>query len=520
MRQTILSVVLDVDPQSARHLSDLIEAFKRQQEEAGVETYGRLKDGVPSLHFLSMSIFPGAHYDPIFVIEANFDGSPDAFWGQMEATLADLLRPMLRCCKRPADSDGLAYDAVTKPDLRVPVVAYLARRTLRPSVFHQGNRGLERDRILRERDLFLAIRDELAQASPTAPNPYRAIPAEQIHVRLRNAMVRSFPWLAEPAPPRISWIERAADFCRLLAFLFATFLCLSIPGMAVAPVTPAWRFAVLTALPGRTGGDRPVGHAPRPGRRRRADPFRRPDPGQPVGEEQADVVRTPGHPGCRPAARRGALCRRCHRDRVDLHDADHGIELWRLPYGRRRGSSCWDWQASPSRRRPSSCGCAGSSGAIRPTMSRRSMTGLLREMARREDWIAQNHMGSVCPRQAGCPALRSSSARAILDMGLLTQGDRDGRLSRQHADRSLRPLGVHQQRQSPDVLQQLRSQLGELPGRLHRKGARRTHACLGQRRRLPADPLSGARRRQPRAQVQGVGPSLDGGKPVLVQRLS
>jgi hypothetical protein len=51
---------------------------------------------------------------------------------------------------------------------------------MRPSVFHQGNRGLERDRILRERDLFLAIMDELAQASPTAPNPYRAIPAEQI----------------------------------------------------------------------------------------------------------------------------------------------------------------------------------------------------------------------------------------------------------------------------------------------------------------------------------------------------
>ena len=248
MPQTILSVVLDVDPHSARHLSDLIEAFKRQQEEEGTETYGRLKDGVPSLHFLSMSVFQGAHYDPIFVIEANFDGPPAAFWGHVEATLADRLRPMLRCCKRPADDDGPAYDAVTKPDSRAPVVAYLQRRTLRPSVFHQGNRGLERDRILRERDLFLAIRGELAQASPTAPNPYRAIAAEQIHVRLRNAMLRLFPWLAEAAPPRLPWTERAADFCRLLAFLFATFLCLSIPGKVVAPVTPAWRFAILTAV--------------------------------------------------------------------------------------------------------------------------------------------------------------------------------------------------------------------------------------------------------------------------------
>lgn len=248
MRQTILSVVLDVDPQSAGHLSDLIDEFKRQQEEAGAETYGRLKDGVPSLHFLSMSVFPGAHYDPIFVIEANFDGSPDAFWGHVEATLADHLRPMLRCCKRPADNDGPGYDAVTRPVSPGPVVAYLQRRTLRPSVFHQGNRGLERDRILRERDLFLAIRGELAQADPTAPNPYRAIAAEQVHTRLRDAMLRSFPWLAEAAPSRISRTERAADFGRLLAFLFAAFLCLSIPGMAVAPVTPAWRFMALTAV--------------------------------------------------------------------------------------------------------------------------------------------------------------------------------------------------------------------------------------------------------------------------------
>jgi membrane protein implicated in regulation of membrane protease activity len=248
MRQTILSVVLDVDPRSASHLSALIEDFKLYQEQAGAESYSRLKDGVPSLHFLSMSVFKDTHYDPIFVIEANFDGSPGPFWAHMEATLANHLRPMLRCCKRPADSDGPAYDAVTKPDSRGPVVPYLQLRTLRPSVFHQGNRGLERDRILRERDLFLAIRDVLAQTSPSAPDPYRGIPAAQIHVKLRSAMLAPFPWLASPAPARISWAERAADLGRLLFFLFATFLCLSIPGLAIAPVTPAWRFAVLVAV--------------------------------------------------------------------------------------------------------------------------------------------------------------------------------------------------------------------------------------------------------------------------------
>ena len=187
MRQTILSVVLDVEPQSARRLSDLIEEFKKDQEPPGAaEWYSDLKQGVPSLHFMSMSVFESASYDPIFVIEANFDGPPGPFWAQMEAAFGAQLRPMLRCCKRPADGDGLTYDAVTQPLSRYPLAPYLEKRTLQPSVFHQGNRGLERDRILRERELFLATREALAPSSPTLPNPYRGIPAEEIHRKLRG----------------------------------------------------------------------------------------------------------------------------------------------------------------------------------------------------------------------------------------------------------------------------------------------------------------------------------------------
>jgi hypothetical protein len=417
MPQTILSVVLDVDPQSARHLSDLIEAFKRQQEEEGTETYGRLKDGVPSLHFLSMSVFQSAHYDPIFVIEANFDGSPAAFWGHMEATLADRLRPMLRCCKRPADDAGPAYDAVTKLDSREPVVAYLQRRTLRPSVFHQGNRGLERDRILRERNLFLAIRGELAQASPTAPNPYRAVPAEQIHVRLRNAMLRLFPWLAEAAPPRIPRAERAEDFCRLLAFLFAAFLCLSIPGMAVAPVTPAWRFAVLTAVlaglvaiglwsmhrarygegvPTRSGGLTPASLSVK----NRLTSFAHPVTlvaglllvvalyvvvATVIGSVLTMLIAGLSYPdSVWPTARVVLL------GLASVAFTAPAIVLW-LRWLERRDSSHDEPPVDDE---------------------------LLREMARREDWIAQNHMGSVVLVKPG--VLRTTLIRAgHLGLGLV-----------------------------------------------------------------------------------------------------
>lgn len=248
MRQTILSVVLDVDPQSARYLSGLIEDFKRLQEQPGTESYSKLKDGVPSLHFLSMSVFNNTNYDPIFVIEANFDGPSGPFWAQMEATLAANLRPMLRCCKRPADGDGPTYDAVTKPDSRYPLAPYLERRTLRPSVLHQGNRGLERDRILREFELFLATRVVLAQPDPTAPNAYRRITAEAVHHKLRAALLGQFPWLATPAPARISFVERVTDLARLFGFVFLVLFCLSIPGIALAPIIPTWNFLILVTV--------------------------------------------------------------------------------------------------------------------------------------------------------------------------------------------------------------------------------------------------------------------------------
>jgi len=66
------------------------------------------------------------------------------FWGQMEAMLWPQLRARLRCCKKPANRDGPLFVAVTSPDSRYPVAPYFAARSLRPSAFHHGNRGLDR----------------------------------------------------------------------------------------------------------------------------------------------------------------------------------------------------------------------------------------------------------------------------------------------------------------------------------------------------------------------------------------
>src|SRR5215469_390770 len=197
MRQTTLSVTLEVQPESAGRLSELINALRNEEENPPpgyAEKYGRLKASVPTLHFMSISIFSSADYDPLFVIEANFDGSPGVFWAQLEAALGPQLRDMLRYCKKPRNKDGPLYRAVTAPGSSRPLAPYLEARTLRPSAFHQGNRGLTRDRILREGELFRATKIELAQANPEKPNPYRHMTAEGIHTALRAAMTPAFPW--------------------------------------------------------------------------------------------------------------------------------------------------------------------------------------------------------------------------------------------------------------------------------------------------------------------------------------
>ncbi|MES1971784.1 MAG: hypothetical protein V4472_04940 [Pseudomonadota bacterium] len=251
MRQTTLSVALEVKPESQELLAALIDRLHDNgaAPAQGARDFGWFMQGVPSVHFLSMNVFPGADYDPLFVLEANFDGAPGVFWGQLEAAIGGDLRAMLRCCKRPLNQDGPLFDAVTAAGARAPVAPYLERRALRPSVFHHGNRGMTRDRILAERDLFSAIRTEIATANGPGPSPYRAAAdARQIHDRLRAALLPAFPWLDLKPPSRIPFLQRLGDIARLLAFVFAVVVALSLPGLILAPIMPTGRYFILMAI--------------------------------------------------------------------------------------------------------------------------------------------------------------------------------------------------------------------------------------------------------------------------------
>ena len=236
MRQTTLSVALEVKPESHDHLSGLLDALRDRRStdpSGGKGAYAEFLTRVPALHFLSLSVFPGFDHDPLFVIEANFDGRPGPFWSQLEAAIGADLRTMLRCCKRPLDDCGPLFDAVTAPGSRAPITPYLEARALTPTVFHHGNRGLTRDRILAEATLFDATRTELDGTDDSSPSPYRRLSAAEIHARLRAALLPRFDWLAERAPPRITLADNIRDYGSMAAFVFALLLALSLPGFVL-----------------------------------------------------------------------------------------------------------------------------------------------------------------------------------------------------------------------------------------------------------------------------------------------
>ena len=246
MRQTTLSVPLEVKPASRDTLTDLIDALRDAGHPAGFpDQYARLHSQTPALHFMSMSVFVSPDFDPLFVLEANFDGPVGPFWGQLESTLGPELRAMLRCCKAPLDEDGPLYGAVTAPGSAAPIAPYFEARTQRPSVFHHGNRGLTRDRILQEAALFTATRAALATTDSAGVGLYARASATEVHRTLRDTLLGAYPWLDQPAPTRIPLPERIGDFARLIAFAVAAVFCLSTPGLILALAMPTQRYVIL-----------------------------------------------------------------------------------------------------------------------------------------------------------------------------------------------------------------------------------------------------------------------------------
>jgi hypothetical protein len=115
-----------------------------------------------------------------------------------------------------------------------------------PAARHQGNRGLERNRIRAEGFLFAAVQDQL-----NAGLAKGAGSAGEVHRRLRTALFPSFAWLEQASPPRDTTGERIADVSRLVGFVVLTACVFLGPPVIVGILVgrtlglPGWATALL-----------------------------------------------------------------------------------------------------------------------------------------------------------------------------------------------------------------------------------------------------------------------------------
>ena len=182
MRQTTLCVPLEVKPASHSQLNALISSFRLAVEKSDGD-YNLIADQVPVLHFMSMSVLP----TPTSILCSSskpISTGRRRSSGPFCSIFEEPLRAMLRCCKRPLDGDGSLYDAVTEPGSRAPFAPYFEARTQDPSVYHHGNRGLTRDRILDDEKLFRAMRKSIDVEK--GPSPCRGLAPEAARMEKRD----------------------------------------------------------------------------------------------------------------------------------------------------------------------------------------------------------------------------------------------------------------------------------------------------------------------------------------------
>ena len=248
MPQRTLCVPLEVKPESCSRLSALIAEFRERKYPAGrgfADTYERIKIDVPPLHFMSMSVFPSATYDPIFILEANFDGEAVPS-GDRSRAFGEELRAMLRCCKKPLDEDGPLYESVTAPGSRAPVAPYFDARTQRPSVFITAIAAWRGTGFSTTSGSSSRPRGDRL---PQRPEPLSRDGQRRGACGVADAAAAGLPVARQQgADSKISIGERARDLGRLIAFAVVLLLVLSLPGLVLAPILP-WRsyFIVMAA---------------------------------------------------------------------------------------------------------------------------------------------------------------------------------------------------------------------------------------------------------------------------------
>lgn len=187
---SIVDVILEVDPDSVEVMRQRIRAVTHPN---GVESFARLEQ-ISRLHFMSMQIFEDDHFDPLFVFENNFDGTPEDYWPQVLAQLSDDLLSIFACTKK---AKGSTWTSLNHAQRDERLLRFIKENSCSPSAQHFGAVANSLPRILRDRRVFMDIQSELGGTC----SKYRQWDAPGVHAALRQWALQKYEWLREPEKP-------------------------------------------------------------------------------------------------------------------------------------------------------------------------------------------------------------------------------------------------------------------------------------------------------------------------------
>jgi|HubBroStandDraft_6_1064221.scaffolds.fasta_scaffold02764_5 hypothetical protein len=192
---TIVDVLLEVNPESLKLMRERVQALANTEDPKinGVASFVRLRK-IPQLHFISMQIFEDVHFDPLLVLESNFDGDSNVYWQSVLAQLSDDLRGIFACTKQAKQPK---WASLFQPGNKDTLFPFLEAHSCPPSAKHFGAVANSRERIDRDRMVFDDIQMELG----TTGSSYRQLDAKGVHAALRQWALEKYDFLHEAEKP-------------------------------------------------------------------------------------------------------------------------------------------------------------------------------------------------------------------------------------------------------------------------------------------------------------------------------
>jgi hypothetical protein len=192
---TIVDVLLEADPDSLDVMRQRVEVLADREDPkiCGTPSFVRLQR-IPQLHFMSVQIFEDTHFDPLLVVESNFDGDPGTYWNSVLNELSDDLRAIFACTKQ---AKLRRWAPLFVSGSQAPLVVFLEAHSCSPSAQHFGAVANSLARIQRDRGVFNDIQAELGVGA----GKYQALTAPDIQKALRQWANLKYPWMNEPESP-------------------------------------------------------------------------------------------------------------------------------------------------------------------------------------------------------------------------------------------------------------------------------------------------------------------------------